>query len=54
MGYCNQEDHDMRMCLKGERIRRQQANLQEARKRQAEIRERINAKKENNNKKEAA
>lgn len=43
MGYCNDYDADMRKCLKGERIARQKANLQDSRKRNAEIRARIAA-----------
>lgn len=41
VGYCNDFDHDMRKCLKGERLRRQKANLDDSRKRHAEIRARI-------------
>ncbi|KAJ0172226.1 hypothetical protein K1T71_012199 [Dendrolimus kikuchii] len=40
-GYCNDEDYHMRMCLKGERLRRQKANLDESRNRNQEIRARI-------------
>lgn len=41
MGYCNDYDSDMRKCLKQERLRRQKANLDESRRRHAEIRNRI-------------
>ncbi|XP_073959145.1 COX assembly mitochondrial protein 2 homolog [Choristoneura fumiferana] len=41
MGYCNDHDFYMRKCLKGERLRRQKANLEESRVKQAEIRARI-------------
>lgn len=41
MGYCNDEDRDMRKCLKGERLRRQKANLDESKKKHKEIRARI-------------
>ncbi|XP_063548908.1 COX assembly mitochondrial protein 2 homolog [Cydia strobilella] len=40
-GYCNDYDSDMRKCLKQERLRRQKANLDESRKRHAEIQARI-------------
>lgn len=40
-GYCNDADHDMRKCLKGERLRRQKANLEESQKRHKVIRARI-------------
>ncbi|XP_011563186.3 COX assembly mitochondrial protein 2 homolog isoform X2 [Plutella xylostella] len=40
-GYCNDEDTLMRRCLKGERLRRQKANLEDSRKKRAEIRARI-------------
>lgn len=41
MGYCNDYDSDMRKCLKQERLRRQKVNLDESRRRHAEIRNRI-------------
>ncbi|XP_045454723.1 COX assembly mitochondrial protein 2 homolog [Melitaea cinxia] len=40
-GYCNDEDRQMRKCLKGERLRRQKANNDEAVKKHATIRARI-------------
>lgn len=43
LGHCNDADLAMRKCLKVERIARQSANLQDSKRRHAEIRARITA-----------
>lgn len=41
IGYCNDYDHDMRRCLKAERLQRQKRNYQESIKKHKAIQARI-------------